>query len=178
MICQNAVNDNDIKQWQKLVYKLCIKYNCIADEDAVAHGMYGLFKGLLTYNYDEPTANLCTYLTKTITTEIFMYFRMYKKQHLFNLRYLNEPIRNKEGTEEFELQDVIPDKNDDISVKEYLIDYEKAYSTLTERQKEILKLKLLGMSQKEIGLKLNVSQSYISRTLKSVYNILSGKDKQ
>ena len=56
-----------------------------------------------------------------------------------------------------------------IESRERLIDIEQALENLTEREREILSLSLLGYSQKEIGERLGYDQSQICRILKNIH---------
>ncbi len=143
-------------------------------EDLVSIGSIGLIKGIDTYKTDK-NIKLATYVSRCIDNEILMYLRKNKKKKT-EISFEDPLSYDSEGNE-LHLEDVLGTEDDivtkpieDIENKKLLID---ELNKLNERDKQIMVLRygLNGyeeMTQKEVAVFLNISQSYISRIEKKI----------
>lgn len=160
----------------RLVVFLAKKYeNTRVDlEDLVSIGTIGLIKGVSTYKLDK-NIKLATYASRCIDNEILMFLRKNKKRRSEvsfedNLSYDSEGnelhLEDIMGTDE----DIVTRPLDEKIEKKLLYD---EISKLEGRDKEIMVLRYglgntLEMTQKDVAIKLGISQSYISRIEKKV----------
>ncbi len=155
----------------RLVAHIAKKYqNAEEDmEDLISIGCIGLIKAIDTF--DDKKGRLATYACRCIDNELLMLLRGKKKTS--REVSLFEPIgQDKEGNE-IHLVDVIEQQQPDIiESMELSGNIRKLFllldETLTEREKEILVLRygLNGApeaTQSQIGAKLGISRSYVSR---------------
>ena len=139
-------------------------------EDLISIGTVGLIKAVMSYDLDK-NSKLGTYAARCIENEILMHFRARKKCSREVSIY--EPIGTDKEGNEISLLDIIESEQVDTAdqmqtsqdIKAMLISFEQV---LDEREKIILMMRfgILGqkeLTQREIGEKLNISRSYISR---------------
>lgn len=161
-----------VQRNMRLVAHISKKYNNSGEEleDLISIGTIGLIKAIDTFNVDKGI-RLATYASKCIENEILMNIRSNKKNKM--QVSLQDPIGvDKEGNA-ISLIDILGTDED------YVIDkvelkmkisklYEKIEKILTEREKEIIKLRY-GLTQngyktqREIAQQLDISRSYVSR---------------
>lgn len=160
----------------RLVAHVAKKYTGYGEdlEDLISIGTIGLIKAVNTYKPDKGS-RLATYAARCIDNELLMLFR--SKKRMGREVSLYEPIgTDKEGNEisiidicEQEGNDIIEDMDvfDKISYIVFLID-----ERLDEREREIIRMRygihgnvFVGdeITQKDIGKKLGISRSYVSR---------------
>ena len=156
----------------RLVAHIAKKYQGteVEMEDLISIGTVGLIKAIMSYDKDKKS-KLGTYAARCIENEILMHFRARKKCSREVSIY--EPIGTDKEGNEINLLDIIETEQidtveqmqmqQDIKVLQEYIDL-----VLEEREKEILLMRfgLRGqkeLTQREIGEKLNISRSYISR---------------
>jgi RNA polymerase sporulation-specific sigma factor len=160
----------------RLVAHVAKKYTGYGEdlEDLISIGTIGLIKAVNTYKPDKGS-RLATYAARCIDNELLMLFR--SKKRMGREVSLYEPIgTDKEGNEisiidicEQEGNDIIEDMDvfDKISNIVFLID-----ERLDEREREIIRMRygihgnvFVGdeITQKDIGKKLGISRSYVSR---------------
>ncbi|GAA3651199.1 RNA polymerase sporulation sigma factor SigK [Asaccharospora irregularis] len=161
-----------IQRNMRLVAHIAKKYNNSSQDqdDLISIGTIGLIKAIETYNVDKGT-RLATYASRCIENEILMNIRANKKNRV--QVSLQDPIGTDKEGNEISLIDIL---GTDI---DYIIDqvelkvqisklYEQLEKTLTDREKEIVKLRY-GLTtsgyktQREIAQKLDISRSYVSR---------------
>lgn len=143
-------------------------------EDLVSIGSIGLIKGINTYKLDK-NIKLATYASRCISNEILMFLRKNKKRR-GEISFEDALNYDAEGNE-LHLEDIlgteidyVPNEYERLHNKEIL---EREIDSLDEREKEIMTLRY-GLNnteeftQKEVALKLGISQSYISRIEKKV----------
>ncbi|MBE6155004.1 MAG: sigma-70 family RNA polymerase sigma factor [Firmicutes bacterium] len=143
-------------------------------EDLVSIGSIGLIKGINTYKLDK-NIKLATYASRCISNEILMFLRKNKKRR-GEISFEDALNYDSEGNE-LHLEDIlgtevdyVPNEYERLLNKEIL---EKEIDSLDIREKEIMTLRY-GLNnteeytQKEVAVKLGISQSYISRIEKKV----------
>lgn len=156
----------------RLVAHITKKYqNSDVDvDDLISIGTIGLIKAVISYDATK-NSKLGTYAARCIENELLMMFRTKKKSSREVSLY--EPIGTDREGNEISLLDIIETEQLDIVEK---MELEKNISllpstmksTLTKREQEIITLRfgLFGeeeMTQREIGFRLGLSRSFISR---------------
>ena len=160
----------------RLVAHIVKKYQYVDEEteDMISIGTIGLIKAVTTFDADKGS-RLATYAARCIENELLMMFRTKKKSN--RDVSIQEPIGTDKEGDEISLIDVIESPPEDIVDKmELASDIEKLYDYvehhLTEREREIIKLRY-GLfqgeesTQREIGAKLGISRSSVSRIEKT-----------
>ncbi len=156
----------------RLVAHIAKKYqNTDVDmEDLISIGTIGLIKAILTF---DPLKNskLATYAARCIDNELLMMLRSKKKSSREISLY--EPIGTDREGNEISLLDVIEQEQPDIveqmeTNKRIGMLKDMMEKGLTKREQTILTMRygLLNgqeITQREIGLQLGISRSYISR---------------
>ena len=153
-------------------------YNC-SKSDLISTGLIGLIKAVDSFDVDKNISFL-TYADKCIRNEINMFFRKNKKHQKdssLEALVLNDTLEDVETSYEKFLCDKqvnIEEKyiDDDIISQLRII-----ISSLPEREQKILTMYFgLGnrtvCTQQEIAEQLNVSQSYLSRKIKQILELL------
>ena len=150
-------------------------------EDLIAIGAIGLIKAVRTFKCDK-NIRLATYASRCIENEILMQIR--KSSKLKNDISLDNPLCEDFDGNQLVLADIIPsdddfveetvDKPSDRQVINQLI------AKLNRREREIMVLRygLEGqeeLTQREVALKLGISQSYISRLEKRILSDMREK---
>lgn len=167
----------------RLVAHIVKKYQNVDEdmEDLISIGCVGLIKAIDTF--DAGKGRLATYACRCIDNELLMLLRSKKKTA--REVSLFEPIgQDKEGNE-IRLMDVVEQQQQDIvenmeqtrNVKRL---FELLENCLTDREREILVLRygLCGEQEKtqsQIGEKLGISRSYVSRIEKKALEKLRRK---
>ena len=143
-------------------------------EDLVSIGTIGLIKAINTFN---PTKNikLATYASRCIENEILMYIRKHSSERAEIS--IDEPLNIDWDGNELLLSDILGTEEDGIILEiEQMEEREairRAVAALDPREREIIELRygLRGgreLTQKEVAVRLGISQSYISRIEKRI----------
>lgn len=155
----------------RLVAHIAKKYQNVEEdmEDLISIGTIGLIKAIETF--DAGKGRLATYACRCIDNELLMMLRARKKSAREVSLY--EPIGTDKEGNEINLLDVIEGQQtevvDRIALHE---DLQRLFGLLdeclTDREKEILFLRYgistgTEVTQSEIGKKLGISRSYVSR---------------
>ncbi|HKM35797.1 MAG TPA: RNA polymerase sporulation sigma factor SigK [Lachnospiraceae bacterium] len=155
----------------RLVAHIAKKYQNVEEdmEDLISIGTIGLIKAVDTF--DAGKGRLATYACRCIDNELLMMLRARKK--ISREVSLYEPIGTDKEGNEINLLDVIEGQQMDVVDRMSLYENLKKMfmlldTCLSEREREILFLRY-GIStgkeitQSEIGKKLGISRSYVSR---------------
>lgn len=143
-------------------------------EDLISIGTIGLIKAVSTYDPDKKI-RLATYASRCIENEILMHIRKTANQK--TEVSLDEPINMDGDGNELLLIDILG-TDEDMIFRPLEEDVDRkvlrqALEELPEREKEIVLMRygLQGrreLTQKEVALKMGISQSYISRLEKKI----------
>ena len=143
-------------------------------EDLISIGTIGLIKGINTYRRDK-NIKLATYASRCIENEILMHIRKISNQKAEVS--LDEPINMDYDGNELLLADILGTDEDMIlrplEDEVDLCVLRQAVGELPRREREIIYMRFgLGgckeLTQKEVALKMGISQSYISRLEKRI----------
>lgn len=143
-------------------------------EDLISIGTIGLIKAIGTYRRDK-NIKLATYASRCIENEILMHIRKIANQK--NEISLEEPINLDYDGNELLLSDIMG-TDEDMILRPLEEDVDlcllrKAVQQLPDREREIVLMRygLEGrkeLTQKEVAMKMGISQSYISRLEKRI----------
>lgn len=140
-------------------------------EDLFSIGLIGLMKAVDSFKL-EKEYKFATYATRCIDNEILMFLRRQKK--ITAEIGIESPIATDWDGHELTLMDVTPDTKvrpfDDIfEWNNTLEEVEEAMKILKPREQSILHMRFFqDMTQREVSVALNISQSYISRIEKKI----------
>ena len=155
----------------RLVAHIAKKYQNVDEEteDMISIGTIGLIKAI--DSFDSGKGKLSTYASRCIDNELLMFLRARKK--ISREVSLYEPIGTDKEGNEINLLDVI--EQEQVDVVDRLEAESKLsrlsgliHDTLNEREREIIILRYgltseYEVTQREIGRKLGISRSYVSR---------------
>ncbi len=143
-------------------------------EDLISVGTIGLIKAVNSFDNNK-NIKLATYASRCIENEILMFLR--KTSKLKSEVSFDEPLNVDWEGNVLLLSDILGSEADSVYKDiENNVEKEilwKSFDKLSEREREIIKMRfgLLGQeekTQKEIADMLNISQSYISRLEKKI----------
>lgn len=134
---------------------LIIRYR----DDLISEAFVGLVKAAETYEPDR--AKFATYAARCITNQMLMFLRKLKKYECEVSLYA--PIGSDDNGNELLLLDTIADGYDMESARVEFLTASQHIGKLPLRQKRMLDLRGQGLTHAEIGKKLGISQSYVSR---------------
>lgn len=164
----------------RLVAHIAKKYQNVDEdmEDLISIGTIGLIKAVSSF--DAGKGKLSTYASRCIDNELLMLLRSKKKTSKEVSLY--EPIGTDKEGNEINLLDIIEHQQVDVVDRLELCENIKKLSSLLDevlssREKEIIYLRYGLMNgkevtQREIGERLGISRSYVSRIEKSALNKL------
>lgn len=163
----------------RLVAHIAKKYQNVDEdmEDLISTGTIGLIKAI--DSFDAGKGKLSTYASRCIDNELLMLLRSKKKTSKEVSLY--EPIGTDKEGNEINLLDIIESEQIDVidrmELAANLKKLGQILQNLEEREKEIIFLRY-GLStgkevtQREIGERLGISRSYVSRIEKRALNKL------
>lgn len=155
----------------RLVAHIAKKFDNVAEDqdDLISIGTIGLIKAINTFNPGKK-AKLGTYAARCIENEILMHIRAQRK-HKCEVS-LNEPIGTDSEGNQISLRDILGTDGDMVAEEveqncEYL-NLLRHMHCLTGREQKVVTMRygLDGtdaLTQKEVGERLGVSRSYVSR---------------
>lgn len=163
----------------RLVAHIAKKYQNVDEdmEDLISIGTIGLIKAVASF--DAGKGKLSTYASRCIDNELLMLLRSKKKTSKEVSLY--EPIGTDKEGNEINLLDIIESEQIDVVDKMELCSNLKKLMKMLEqldgREKEIIYLRYgletgKEVTQREIGQRLGISRSYVSRIEKRVLNKL------
>ena len=155
----------------RLVAHIAKKYQNVDEEmeDMISIGTIGLIKAI--DSFDAGKGKLSTYASRCIDNELLMFLRAKKKTSREVSLY--EPIGTDREGNEISLLDII--EQDQIDVIDRMETEDKLgrlsgliHDKLSDREREIITLRYgltseYEVTQREIGRKLGISRSYVSR---------------
>ena len=155
----------------RLVAHIAKKYQNVDEEmeDMISIGTIGLIKAI--DSFDAGKGKLSTYASRCIDNELLMFLRAKKKTAREVSLY--EPIGTDREGNEINLLDII--EQDQVDVIDRMEAEDKLsrlsgliHDTLNDREREIITLRYgltneYEVTQREIGRKLGISRSYVSR---------------
>ncbi len=165
----------------RLVAHIVKKYQSVGEdaEDLISIGTIGLIKAISSYD-ETKGSRLATYAARCIDNELLMMLRMRKKTAKDVSIY--EPIGTDKEGNEISLLDVTlfhqEDFAEELQKREDIQKIRELVETiLPPREKEIITLRygFLGgeeLTQREIGERLGISRSYVSRIEKKALTML------
>lgn len=182
-LCLQALRDGDagrkreakqllIERNLRLVAHIAKKYASTEEnmEDLISIGTIGLIKAVDTFDVDK-NSRLAAYAARCIDNELLMMLRSKKKTS--REVSLFEPIGTDREGNEISLLDVMEQEQPDIVEEmEKARHLQRLYGMmekeLTEREREVLTLRYglrdgREVTQKQIGERLGISRSYVSR---------------
>ena len=155
----------------RLVAHIAKKYQNVDEEmeDMISIGTIGLIKAI--DSFDAGKGKLSTYASRCIDNELLMFLRAKKKTSREVSLY--EPIGTDREGNEINLLDII--EQDQVDVIDRMEAEDRLsrlsgliHDTLNDREREIITLRYgltneYEVTQREIGRKLGISRSYVSR---------------
>ena len=165
----------------RLVAHMVKKYQSVGEdtEDLISIGTIGLIKAIASYD-EKKGSRLATYAARCIDNELLMMLRMRRKTAKDVSLY--EPIGTDKEGNEINLLDVTLYQQEDFAQElQKREDIEKirnlVETVLPPREKEIISLRYCffggeELTQREIGERLGISRSYVSRIEKKALSIL------
>lgn len=154
---------------KRLMFHIANKFSNIKVEydDLMGCGDVAFVKAIKSFDPDK--SRWATFFSTIMVNEILMLNRKLNKQ--FQIISLETPICVDNEQNVLTLQDTIPALKDTTDEVINLITIEEILELskkLSPRKREILGLYLLEMKQKDIGEKLDISQSYVARMIKKI----------
>lgn len=137
-------------------------------EELLSTAFVGLVKAANTFDVDKGY-KFSTYAAKCMETEILYYLRRTKKQKAEVP--IEAQVFRKNGEKPIVLQDMIPDAKAFVEIT-YMEDREQIKvlkQCLSDKEEELLRMWESEMKQNEIANVLGISQSFVSRKLKKIF---------
>jgi RNA polymerase sporulation-specific sigma factor len=154
---------------KKLMYHIANKFSNLQFEydDFIGCGDLAFTKALKKFNSDK--YKWATYFSSIMVNEILIMNRKRSKE--VQLISLDTVICEDINFNTLTIQEVVPSREDVMEKVVNLITLDeilKEVAISSSMKSEIFKLYLLGVRQKDIGEKFNLSQSYVSRLIKNM----------
>lgn len=151
-----------IKKYFKYTARKCKELDLY--DDLVQEGMIGLYKAAKIFD-ESKGYQFATIASRCIYGDLYKFQDRYIKKNYRNDISLEKNV-GKEGENEITMP--IAFEEDGYKYIEYKEIMERLNSHLDDREKSIVKLRLKGLSQEEIGKTINISQVQVSRKLKQI----------
>lgn len=159
---EKLVTDN-IKLVHAVINRLFPTYR--GDEDVIEEGTLGLVKAARAFDEDSSVA-FSTYAFCLIRNEIISYLR--RERRFEGIESLDEPIGDDgEGNEVTRGETIASEDTVDVTDRSSAID--DVFTSLTERDKLIVVLRLRGLSTTEIAEKVNTGEPNVRRVLRKIH---------
>lgn len=156
-----------------LVHAVLRQMNLLGDkeyEDLVQEGSLGLVKACDTYDPSKGF-KFSTYACICIRNNILMYLRKLQRQSKLRTVSFDTPIKNSRNPQEStRLSDLIEDPGSSVECKVATSLLVEALKSECPKYKYVLRLTYEGYNQREIGERLGVSKSYVSRIQSKLYS--------
>ena len=177
----NRIFNNNIGLVRTIVHKtvqnlneFCLQYSITKDE-VYSLGFYGLYKAISRFDISKGY-KFATYASRVIENEIRLFIRNNKKR-MKDISLEVEIHDDYEGGSILTLSDMLDDPDKDIESnyvrKEEVEMLYRLKDYLPATDCEIVRLSFFhGLTQREIGARLGLSQSIVSRKLKQIYKKL------
>lgn len=138
------------------------------DEDLHQEALLGLWNACVTY--DKKKGKFSTYAGRCVLNQIRMELR--KRAHKLDTVSLNTPVTDDGLTLENLIEDPCPDTDEDwFALKMFL-------EGLSETQRQIIRYKAEGLTQRQIAEKFGRSQTWVNRILKRLQEIYLKQEDQ
>lgn len=160
----------------RLVIYLAKKFErSVPIEELFSIGCIGLTKAANTFCV-EKNIKFATYASRCIENEMLMYLRKNKKHAM--VASLEAPLSIDKDGNELRIEDITPDFNSQITFEEYenkelftsLINF--ALNSMSYLDTSLILYRINGFTQKNIAERLDYSQSYVSRKITKIFNLL------
>ncbi|MDF2651731.1 MAG: polymerase subunit sigma-70, partial [Paenibacillus sp.] len=132
-------------------------------EDLVGAATLGMTKAINSFD-ERNGAKFSTYSARCITNEIFMFMRREKK-HLSAIS-IEQPIGYDEKGNDYTIIDTLQSEEKEMDWREISPIVNKVLGNSPRRTQKIMRLFFENQTHAEIGKRLGLSQSYISRIIK------------
>ena len=148
-------------------------------EDLVACGEYGLYKGVREYvknPIDSAMNILYTYVLNEMSNEWIRHVGRkdsYKRNGISKTTSSNQILEDSDGNT-IELQDLLPSNKTDWNIITEWIDVKTRISTLNEEEKKLLGYVISGYRHHEIAKILGISRGYASKKIGILRRKLGG----
>lgn len=161
--------ENLYKSNKKLMFHIANKFLNLNLEydDLMGCGDLAFVKAIKIFNPNK--SKWVTYFSKVMVNEILMVNR--KKNREVETISIETAICEDSDNNVLTIRDVIPATKNTLDETINLIATEEILimaSKLSSNKRDVLRLHLLGIKQKDIGKTLNLSQSYVSRLIKNI----------
>lgn len=172
-----AAEERKVLENKGLVHHILKSYQFNPNDydDLAQIGMIGLIKAVVTFD-ENRKITFATYASKVIHNELRMYFRRNKKT-LQNTS-INTVLNQDFNGEEMTLEDILFDERttgfEENIEKTQMVNYciTLILNCFSNRDAMILLYATANVNQRKIGEKLGISQSYVSRKIERLRNML------
>lgn len=170
------MSDKDYEQIyldnENLVYKFATKYYLLKDEDMMQSLKIAMYRAVMSYDESKGYA-LSTYIYKVLYNEYCYHFR----DKNLKIKYAPNVVTDEEGKSSDIFDFIADDKNKNIDYeldkKEMLNIINNYINTLEKQDRDMfIDYYFNGVKQKHLAKKYSLSQSQISRNLKSIISCL------
>lgn len=167
---QRMLVESNLNLVHHMIHKRCSDIGRNEYDDIYQTGIIGLCKAAAKFDSEKGIA-FSTFAATCIVNEIYMVFRKQKKESC-QAFILNAPIFSDEEGNELTIGDTLcAIENADSGFYLRLLN-EMIKTQFKDRDKQIITMSIRGMTQQEIADEFGISQSYVSRRLKRIQEIV------